>query len=117
MSDFTMCEALRATRDADSCLRGLNEFRRALRGDAGPAFLARYLRQSPEWQELQAVWDAQLTVSAAAAAAAARPCPAAATHTSPTACLCARRAGATLPRDGHATSHTSRRPGHSRCAA
>lgn len=57
-----MYEGLRATRDADSCLRGLNAFRRGLRGAGGPAFLARYLRASPEWQELQAVWDAQLTV-------------------------------------------------------
>ena len=64
-----MYECLRATRDADSCLRGLNEFRKGLRGDGGPSFLASYLRLSPEWQELQAVWDAQLTVSAAAAAA------------------------------------------------
>lgn len=66
-----MYEGLRATRDADSCLAGLNKFRSALRGVGGPAFLARFLRQSPEWQELQSVWDAQLTVSAAAPAAAA----------------------------------------------
>lgn len=72
MDEFAMYEGLRATRDADSCLAGLNRFRSALRGDGGPAFLARYLRQSPEWQELQNVWDAQLTVSAAAAIAAAR---------------------------------------------
>ncbi|PRW57763.1 Nucleolar pre-ribosomal-associated 1,N-terminal [Chlorella sorokiniana] len=62
MDEFAMYEGLRATRDADSCLAGLNKFRAALRGDGGPAFLARYLRQSPEWQELQNVWDAQLTI-------------------------------------------------------
>ena len=57
-NDFPgMLEGLRATRDADSCLRGLNQFRKGLRGDGGPAFLAQYLQQSPEWQELQAVWD------------------------------------------------------------
>ena len=62
-ADFlNMMEELRATRDADSCLRGLNQFRKGLRGVGGPAFLTRYLQQSPEWQELQAVWDAQLTV-------------------------------------------------------
>ena len=70
-----MMEALRATRDPDSCLRGLNQFRKGLRGEEGPAFLARYLRQSPEWQEMQAVWDTQLTVRLkhAAAATAATP--------------------------------------------
>ncbi len=68
MADFAMLEGLRATRDADTCLGGLNAFRAGLRGEGGPAFLARYLRQSPEWQELQNVWDAQLTVSAAPAA-------------------------------------------------
>ena len=63
MADFmNMMEAMRATRDPDSCLRGLNQFRKGLRGEEGPAFLARYLRQSPDWQELQAVWDTQLTV-------------------------------------------------------
>ena len=48
MTEFAMYEGLRATRDADSCLAGLNTFRAGLRGDGGPAFLARYLRQSPE---------------------------------------------------------------------
>lgn len=65
MAEFLeLLDALRATRDADSCLRGLNLFRKGLRGEEGPAFLARYLRQSPDWQELQHVWDTQLTVSA-----------------------------------------------------
>lgn len=59
---LVMLDGLRATRDADSCLRGLNLFRKGLRAEEGPAFLARYLRQSPDWQELQAVWDTQLTV-------------------------------------------------------
>ncbi len=64
MAEFLgLLDALRATRDADSCLRGLNLFRKGLRGEEGPAFLARYLKQSPEWQELQSVWDTQLTVS------------------------------------------------------
>lgn len=64
MSDYLqILDGLRATRDADSCLRGLNLFRKALRGEDGPTFLTRYLRQSPDWQELQAVWDTQLTVS------------------------------------------------------
>lgn len=64
MAEFLeLLDALRATRDADSCLRGLNLFRKGLRGEDGPAFLVRYLRQSPDWQELQAVWDTQLTVS------------------------------------------------------
>ncbi|KAL4434021.1 hypothetical protein ABPG75_000462 [Micractinium tetrahymenae] len=63
MAEFLeLLDALRATRDADSCLRGLNLFRKGLRGQDGPAFLARYLRQSPDWQELQSVWDTQLTV-------------------------------------------------------
>jgi hypothetical protein len=59
-----MMDGLRATRDPDSCLRGLNLFRKALRGggDASAFFLARYLCASPTWQELQAVWDTQLTV-------------------------------------------------------
>ena len=79
MADFlNMMEALRATRDPDSCLRGLNQFRKGLRGEEGPAFLARYLRQSPECQEMQAVWDTQLTVrhkhAAAGGAAAGRRC-------------------------------------------
>ena len=63
MAEFLeLLDWLRATRDADSCLRGLNAFRAGLRGPGGAAFLARYRRQSPDGQELQAVWDTQLTV-------------------------------------------------------
>lgn len=98
-------DGLRATRDPDSCLRGLNLFRNALRGEEGPAFLARYLRQSPEWQELQAVWDAQLTVRRPARRLALPPLmyfgnqlPTTFPPLSP--CV----PGATLPRDGYAAA-------------
>ena len=104
MTDFlNMMEALRATRDPDSCLRGLNQFRKGLRGEEGPAFLARYLRQSPECQEMQAVWDTQLTVrhkhAAAGGAAATGGCshlPSASFLTPCPAAIAARRCNTTM---------------------
>ena len=77
----TVIEALRANRDVSTCLHGLNQFRQSLRGGGGGGgggkprtaapislspggvrFLLAYLDRSPAWEELQGVWDAQLTV-------------------------------------------------------
>ena len=82
---LTIVEALRANRDVGTCLHGLNAFRRMLRaGGTGQAaahggggsdpeasscppqaarFLLSYIAQSPNWEELQCIWDVQLTVS------------------------------------------------------
>lgn len=43
---------------------GLQELNKAITGRGGTAVLAQYLRSSPNAAELQAVWEAQLTVGA-----------------------------------------------------
>lgn len=55
-------EALRNTRDGDVTLRGLNQLRRAVASSEGGAFLRAYLQHTGSFDDLQAVWDAQLTV-------------------------------------------------------
>jgi hypothetical protein len=106
--------AISNTRDVDSCLRGLNQLRKAAKSDHGAGILVALVKQSPQFAELQAIWDAQLTVRAPPAcmlqqpAAAARhkrrpppPPPHRARLTAP--------AAPELPRHGHGAPHLHRR--------
>ncbi|GAB4818251.1 hypothetical protein N2152v2_005297 [Parachlorella kessleri] len=55
-------DAIRNTRDVDTNLHGLNQLRRALESGANLAFLHQYTSHAGGFDDLQAVWDAQLTV-------------------------------------------------------
>ena len=57
-------EGLRCTRDAHTLLRSLKQWSNSLQSSTGPQFLDEYVRQSPEFSELQGIWDAQLKARA-----------------------------------------------------
>ena len=58
----TIVEALRATREAATVARGLQQFRKALRGDSASLTLAAFLGRSPRCNELHRLWDAPIVV-------------------------------------------------------
>ena len=55
-------DAIRNTRDVDTNLHGLNQLRRALESGGNLAFLQQYTFHAGGFDDLQGVWDAQLTV-------------------------------------------------------